>query len=68
MNQLPDDDPRLNALCRIGEGKDCCRWLARGPRGYFCAKLDPTIAPAIAERFEAGQMAAQGDNCEGLQP
>jgi hypothetical protein len=67
-NQLLDDDPRLKSLCKVGEGKQCCRWLARGPRGYFCAKFDPAIADAIRERAEAGQLGALGDNCPGLTP
>lgn len=65
-NQLADGDPRLQSLCKIGAGAECCRWLARGGTGYFCAKFDPDLARQIAERFEAGEMRAKGDNCPGL--
>jgi len=67
-NHLPDDDPRLKSLCRIGEGKLCCRWLARGGKGYFCAKLDPEIRAWIEQESAAGRVGAQGDNCDGLTP
>lgn len=64
-NQL-ENDRRLKSLCRVGEGERCCRWLARGWNGYFCAKLDRGVAPYIAERFAAGTLGAKGDNCPGL--
>jgi hypothetical protein len=67
-NQLLDNDPRLKDLCKVGSGELCCRWLARGGSGYFCAKFDPAIADAIRERAAAGELGALGDNCPGLTP
>jgi hypothetical protein len=67
-NRLCDSDPRLKSLCRAGEGERCCRWLARGGAGFFCAKLDQDIAPFIDERHAAGILGAKGDHCPGLPP
>lgn len=67
-NLLSDDDPRLESLCKKGAGAECCRWLSRGGKGFFCAKLDFAIARYIEEQFAAGRMNAQGDNCPGLAP
>lgn len=68
MNRLSNEDPRLISLCRMGQGERCCRWLARGRAGYFCAKLDVEIARWIQARFDSGEMGACGDNCPGLAP
>lgn len=67
-NLLADSDPRLQSLCHLGEGEQCCRWLARGPRGFFCAKLETDLAPYIAQSFADGYLRARGDHCPGLPP
>lgn len=64
---IPDD--HLKAVCRIGQGADCCRYIVRelfdaGP--YECAKHDQTLKEQIDRRHAAGSMIARGDNCEGL--
>lgn len=65
-NRLPDSDPRLKSLCHVGDGENCCRWLARASRGFFCAKLDTDLAPLIEQRFADGSLRARGDHCPGL--
>lgn len=64
---IPDN--HLKAVCRIGEGADCCRYIVRelfstGP--YECAKHDANLKEQIDRRHLAGSMVARADNCEGL--
>lgn len=59
----PRDD-QVRSLCRVGQGSDCCRYLAVGPTGWSCEKLTP-LAMHIDARED---MVARGDNCEGLAP
>lgn len=61
------EDPRLKAICRIGQGAACCRYVVLTPdRGFQCAKLNPTLARQIAWRQQQQTMGARGDNCAGL--
>lgn len=48
--------------CKIGQGKDCCRFLVMGGDGFECAKLGSLAKMLIAR---GNRMAAQADNCEG---
>ena len=52
----------LRNICKIGQGKDCCRYLVCGVGGFECAKLSG-LKTLIDHRVEL--MTAQGDNCEG---
>lgn len=52
----------LKTICKLGEGKACCRYLYIGP-GFNCAKIEPGMKATIDA--EAHRMNAQGDNCEG---
>ena len=49
-------------VCKIGEGKDCCRFLVAGHNGLECAKGTEFENIINARR---GEMTAQGDNCDG---
>jgi hypothetical protein len=61
---LPTVDPLyVCAVCRIGRGAACCRYLVGGPDGVACAKEDDELRQAIDRR--AGSMTAQADNCPG---
>lgn len=35
------DDEHVRAVCKIGQGHACCRYLTVGPEGWGCVKLDP---------------------------
>ncbi|MGO8241293.1 hypothetical protein ACC806_34715 [Rhizobium ruizarguesonis] len=54
------------AVCKIGQGAACCRYVVGGPHGLECAKHTPELAAQINRRVAAGAFTAQGDNCEGL--
>src|SRR5207237_8250984 len=62
------DESRARDVCLVGGGERSCRWLGRGPVGYMCLKHDPSLNGIIRQRFEAGEMGAKGDNCDGLWP
>lgn len=53
----------IKDICKIGQGKDCCRYLTRAVFGWECAKLDPSMKTQIDQRVF--RMKAQGDNCDG---
>ncbi len=53
----------IKEVCKIGQGKDCCRYLTMGPNGFECAKLNLGLMLTIDARVES--MNAKGDNCEG---
>lgn len=60
----PDRD-RVQDVCKIGQGAECCRYLMAGGSGFECAKKT-SLAEVLDARVETGSMAARGDNCPGL--
>lgn len=50
-------------VCKIGQGKDCCRYLLCGATGFECGKLGP-LKGMLDNRVS--YMLAQSDNCEGV--
>ena len=60
----PINDEKLKAVCKIGHGASCCRYLTCGAKGFECAKNTP-IGKLLDNRAKAGTMTAQGDNCDG---
>lgn len=52
----------VEKVCKVGQGKECCRYLMAGPDGFECAK-GTGFAKHIDLRVHT--MTAQGDNCEG---
>ena len=50
-------------VCKIGQGKDCCRYLLCGAIGFECGKLGPLKGVLDSK---APYMSAQSDNCEGV--
>lgn len=52
-------------VCRIGEGRDCCAYLAMSVDGFQCAKSSKVVVAAIEKRLAEGSMEARGDNCSG---
>lgn len=58
---IPDDT--LKNICKIGQGKDCCRYILCDPNGFSCGK-HTALKETINENVN--KMTAKGDNCEGL--
>lgn len=56
-------DNYLKNICKIGQGKACCRYLTCSADGFECEKLGP--AKGILDS-RVMYMTAQGDNCEGV--
>ena len=59
------DEEKLNEVCKIGQGADCCRYLVVDGDDIDCGKNDPELKAMIDERVEEGKFTARGDNCEG---
>ena len=57
------DKDYVRKVCKLGAGKETCRYLAAGNTGYICLKL--TRKEEMDKRVASGKMTAQGDNCEG---
>jgi hypothetical protein len=55
----------LKQVCKIGKGKDCCRYLVGDSTGMHCAKLHPSLKAMFDERIAFGVGIAKGINCEG---
>jgi len=55
----------MEKTCKIGQGKDCCRYILLGAEGFHCGKLT-SLKSILDSRVEAGTMIAQADNCNGL--
>ena len=58
-NLVPDD--HWKKICRMGQGSDCCRYLAMGSDGFCCEK-HTGIGRSIDQRTD---MSAKSDNCTG---
>jgi hypothetical protein len=63
---LSIDNKHIKEVCKIGQGKECCRYLLCGPDGFECAKPNIYIRNTIDARVREGTFTAQGDNCKGL--
>jgi len=57
------DKETAKNLCKLGKGKECCRYLMCGKSGLECAKNTP-FALIIDKKVRSGVFFAQGDNCE----
>lgn len=51
-------------ICKIGQGRDCCRYLVAGSDGFECAKLT-SMKASIDWRVATSTMTAIDDNCDG---
>jgi hypothetical protein len=58
-------DEKLDKVCKIGQGKDCCRYLGAGADGITCLKKNIRLKGILDGKVAEGKMTAQGDNCEG---
>ena len=53
-------------ICKIGQGKDCCKYLLAGAKGFECAKIDKEWKKIVDNSWNSTKT-AQGDNCEGCE-
>jgi hypothetical protein len=58
------DDAHAHEVCKIGQGKDCCRYLTMGAKGWSCEKSSD-LADQIDGRVAAGAFVATSINCNG---
>ena len=58
---IPDE--MLKNTCKVGQGKDSCRYILGTPRGFECGK-HTALKETIDESVD--KMSAKGDNCKGL--
>lgn len=59
------DDEFVKTVCKIGQGADCCRYLAlTGGQGFSCQK-HTDLRDYLDERVAKETITARGDNCEG---
>lgn len=54
----------IKKTCKIGQGYDCCRYLACGKSGFQCLK-HTTLSSQVNARAVAKTMVARADNCNG---
>lgn len=54
----------VKQVCKIGQQKDCCRYLTAGSQGFSCAK-HTSLKSLLDNRVLNNEMIAQGDNCAG---
>lgn len=47
-------------VCGLGEGPGCCAFLASGPEGFICIRMDYPTNSTIFKRLEEGTMNAKG--------
>ncbi len=52
----------IKEVCKIGQGKNCCKYVGCGSKGFECLKLEESIKSIIDKR---DNMVAKSDNCEG---
>jgi hypothetical protein len=58
----PPDQAWAMAVCKIGQGSECCRYLTIGREGWSCERYSD-----LGRQINANQskMTAKGINCEG---
>lgn len=59
----PINEDKVDDVCKLGQGKDCCRYLGAAGVGFICLKF--TDRAYLDARVATNTMTAQGDNCRG---
>lgn len=55
----------LDNVCKIHQGKQTCRYIGLGVKGFVCVKHSP-IHTTLDEQVEKNQISSCGDNCGGM--
>jgi hypothetical protein len=63
VGEFPDLE-HAKTVCKIGQGGNCCRYLAMAPDGWSCEKHSE-LRRYLDYRAETKTMYARSDNCEG---
>lgn len=64
MSEFPEMD-FIEAVCKIGQGHACCRYLCMGAGGWSCEKHGE-LKEEIDQRVAMGLFTARSDNCPGI--
>lgn len=64
LNNLIPEGREVYDVCKIGQGADCCRYLACGADGFECLK-HTGLKDTVDRRAKRRTMNALSDNCEG---
>lgn len=60
---IPDE--KLNKICKMGQGHECCRYITVSSEGFECAK-GTLLQKTLDFRASRNQMTARGNNCKGI--
>lgn len=52
----------IKEICKLGQGKECCRYLVAGVDGFECMRI--TVQGKAMINTRVSTMTAQGDNCK----
>lgn len=63
IGDFPDTE-YTKAVCKVGQGYDCCRYLTMHPDGWSCEKRG-NLKKYFDSRVALRSMTARGDNCSG---
>ena len=55
---LEGEEPK--EICKLGQGSECCAFLAVGSGGFSCLRMDYPNNSTIFDRLEKGTMNAKG--------
>lgn len=58
------DNRHIKEICKIGQVKECCRYLVCSSEGFECVKHSELKA-LLDNRVKNNSIVAQGDNCNG---
>lgn len=53
-------------ICKIGQAKECCRYLVAGEDGFECGKMDDKMKEILDLRVSAELQTGVADNCDGI--
>lgn len=55
------------AICKVGQGKECCIFMTMTAKGYVCEKFNPPTARYLLNRLAKGEMnAGRIGNCKNI--
>lgn len=63
IGDFPDTE-YTKAICKVGQGPACCRYLTMAPDGWSCEKHG-NLKKYLDCRVAMSSMVARGDNCPG---
>jgi hypothetical protein len=55
----------VESVCKVGQGKECCKYLIMAMNGWECMKTVPADKKLIDDFYSDSTHNANGDNCNG---